>query len=529
MLHMVNPRPSARQWRRLMALLAATAFLAACAQTPPSNATPQGNLTSADLRWLNTVSFGADQATVQHLQTVGRERYLEEQLRMPATDAPPVAAAIGTLQVSQGDAAQRLQTVRAERQRINTLTDESEKQKAREALNRQGRELVLDTERRHLLRALYSPAQLREQMTWFWMNHFSVYAGKGQVRLALPDYEERSIRPHALGKFRDLLMATVTAPAMLEYLDNAQSAVNRINENYARELMELHTLGVSGGASGSHYTQQDVQELARVLTGLGVNVRGEPPKLGPARASLYRSDGLFEFNPNRHDFGPKVVLGQRIEPTGFGEVERAVAILSRDPATARFISTKLATYFVSDTPPQSLVDRMAATFARTDGDIGAVLRTMFLSKEFDRAAAQGARKFKDPMVFVVSSMRLAYDGRPVTNLRPVINWLNQLGEPLYGHVTPDGYPTAESAWASSGQLVRRFEIARTIGSGPAGLFTGEDGQPTQRRGFPMPNSRMFYDTIESTLGPATRGALAQAGSQQEWNAVLLSSPEWMQR
>ncbi|ABF11700.1 DUF1800 domain-containing protein [Cupriavidus metallidurans] len=526
---MVNPKSSARKWQRLLALLATATFLAACAQTPPSGATQPGSLSSADLRWLNTVSFGADQASVQRLQTIGRERYLEEQLHTPLADPQPVAAAIAALPVSQGDAVQRQQAVRAERERINTLTDESEKQQARQAINRQTRELVLDTERRHLLRALYSPGQLREQMTWFWMNHFSVYAAKGQVGSMLPEYEERAIRPHALGKFRDLVMATVTSPAMLVYLDNAQSAANRINENYARELMELHTLGISGGPSGSRYTQQDVQELARVLTGLGVNLRGEPPKLGPARAAMYRSDGLFEFNPNRHDFGSKVLLGQRIEPTGYSEVERAVTILSRDPATARFISAKLATYFVSDTPPQALVDRMAATFTRTDGDIGAVLRTMLLSKEFDSAAAHGARKFKDPMVFVVSSMRLAYDGRPVTNLRPVINWLNQLGEPLYGHVTPDGYPAAESAWASSGQLVRRFEIARTIGNGPAGLFTGEDGQPTQRRGFPMPNSRMFYDTIEATLGPATRGALAQAGSQQEWNAVLLSSPEWMQR
>jgi len=324
-------------------------------------------------------------------------------------------------------------------------------------------------------------------------------------------------------------MATVTSPAMLEYLDNAQSAANRINENYARELMELHTLGVAGGPSGSRYTQQDVQELARVLTGLGINARGEPPRLSAERAAMYRSDGLFEFNPNRHDFGAKTLLGQTIEPRGFAEVEQAVSILARDPATARFVSARLATYFVSDNPPPQLVAQMAATFTRTDGDIGAVLRTMFLSHWFDQSAAEGARKFKDPMVFVVSSMRLAYDGRPVSNLRPMINWLNQLGEPLYGHVAPDGYPLTESAWASSGQLVKRFEIARTIGSGPAGLFSDESGQPAAQRGFPMPNNRMFYDTIEGTLGAATRQALAQAGSQQEWNAVLLSSPEWMQR
>nr|WP_315595069.1 DUF1800 domain-containing protein [uncultured Cupriavidus sp.] len=523
-----------RQWHRslsqgLIALLAIPVLLAACAQTPSRDVAVQGVLSSADLRWLNTVSFGADQASVQRLQAIGRQRYLEEQLKLPLADPPRLAQAIAALPVSQGDALQRMQALREERQRIDTLGDDAAKQQAREMLNRQGRELVLDTGRRHLLRALYSPAQLREQMTWFWMNHFTVYAGKGRVRYALADYEEHAIRPRALGKFRDLLMATVTSPAMLEYLDNAQSAANRVNENYARELMELHTLGVSGGASGSRYTQQDVQELARVLTGLGINARGEPPRIGPGRAALYRSNGLFEFNPNRHDFGPKRLLGHAIEPRGFAEVEEAVSILAREPATARFISTRLATYFVADNPPAKLIDQMSATFTRTDGDIGAVLTTMFLSPSFDTVPANDARKFKDPMVFVVSSMRLAYDGRPVSNLRPVINWLNQLGEPLYGHVAPDGYPSMESAWASSGQMVKRFEIARAIGSGPAGLFAGEDGQPGAQRGFPMPNGRMFYSTMEATLGPATRQALAQAGSQQEWNTVLLSSPEWMQR
>lgn len=231
-------------------------------------------------------------------------------------------------------------------------------------------------------------------MTWFWMNHFSVYSGKGSVRWVLADYEDKAVRPHALGKFRDLLMATVTSPAMLEYLDNAQSAVNRINENYARELMELHTLGVAGGPSGSRYTQQDVQELARVLTGLGINASGEPPKLAPQKQALYRAGGLFEFNPNRHDFGAKTLLGHRIEPSGFHEVEQAVEILSRDPATARFISYKLAVHFVGDAPPPSLVNRMAGTFTQTDGDIAAVLRTLFLSPELNTTLASGTRKFR---------------------------------------------------------------------------------------------------------------------------------------
>lgn len=529
-----GPARSRRHWAgRVAPLLAGVgaALLTACAQPPGASAQGQGPtaISKADLHWLNTVSFGADQASVRRLGAIGRERFLAEQLRMPAADPPQIAAAIAALPVSREDPEARFRYLREQRERIAALPDEAARQPAREAGNQLAREIVLDTSRRHLIRALYSPAQLREQMTWFWMNHFSVYSGKNQVRWVLPEYEEKTVRPRALGKFRDLLLATVTAPAMLHYLDNAQSGVGRINENYARELMELHTLGVSGGPSGSRYTQQDVQELARVLTGVGVNFSGEPPKRPVQRAALYRADGVFEFNPNRHDFGPKTLLGHRIEPSGFGEVEQAVAILSREPATARFISTKLAQYFVADTPPPALVDRMAATFTRTDGDIAAVLTTLFLSPELDRALAAPARKFRDPMAYVVSSMRFAYDGRQVPNLRPVVNWLGALGEPLYGHVTPDGYPSAESAWASSGQMVKRFEIARAIGSGPAGLFAGEDGKPSGQRGFPVLSNRVFYDTIEPTLGAATRAALAQADSQAEWNTLLLSSPEWMQR
>lgn len=518
------PRVSLRvaQWVSLFG----AGLLAACAQiaTPADPAER-----AADLHWLNTVSYGADQASLARLQQIGRERYLAAQLDMPLADPPALAAALAALPDWRQDGAQRIQAVRAERQRIAALTDADEKQQARQALNRQGRELERATAERHLLRALYSPAQLREQMTWFWLNHFNVYAGKGQVRWLLPEYEERAIRPHALGKFRDLVMATVTSPAMLVYLDNAQSAVNRINENYARELMERHTLGVAGGPSGSRYSQQDVQELARVLTGVGVNVRGEPPRLATQRAAWYRTDGAFEFNPNRHDFGAKTLLGQRIAPAGFAEVEQAVTMLCRDPATARFVSARLAAYFVSDHPPPALLDRMAATFTRSDGDIGAVLTTMFLAPEFDAVLRSPARKFKDPTVFVLSSLRLADDGHMLGNLRPVMNWLNQLGQPLYGHVAPDGYPLAESAWSSSGQMMRRFEIARALGASPARWFVGEDGRSAARREKPLADQRLFHASIEATLGPATRAALAQASSPAEWNAILLSSPEWMQR
>src|SRR4029077_61931 len=239
----------------------------------------------------------------------------------------------------------RLTANRVEQLRINTLTNEDDKQQARDAINQAGNQAIYETTKRHLMRALESPSQLREQMTWFWMNHFSVFSGKANVRWTLAEYEEQAVRAHALGRFSDLVMATATSPAMLEYLDNAQSAVGKINENYARELMELHTLGVSGGASGSRYTQADVQELARVLTGVGLNLTDTAPRLPPKQQALYVRHGLFEFNPARHDFGAKTVLGHTIAGQGLPEVEEAVVLLCRQPATARFISTKLATYF----------------------------------------------------------------------------------------------------------------------------------------------------------------------------------------
>jgi uncharacterized protein (DUF1800 family) len=516
-----------RTWLPALSLV-----LVACATGPTSSDRAPRPLTQDDLRWLNRVAFGVDGATVARYRQLGRARFFDEQLNPPAQDPPDLAAAIAAIPVTQQTAERLLRTARAEQQRINALPSQDDKQQARKQQNQAANQASYETAKRHLMRALYSPAQLREQMTWFWMNHFSVFSGKAGVRWTLADYEERAVRPRALGRFRELVLATATAPAMLEYLDNAQSAAGRINENYARELMELHTLGISGGLSGSRYSQQDVQELARVLTGVGINVTGDIPKLAPARQPLYVREGLFEFNPNRHDFGTKTVLNQRIAGAGFGEVEEAVVLLCRQPATARFISRKIATYFVADDPSPALVEAMAEAFQRTDGDVAAVLRTMFAVREFAAVlsgAEAGPGKFKDPMQFVVSSLRLAYDGKTISNYRPVVGWLSQLGEPLYGRVTPDGYALVETAWASSGQMVKRFEIARAIGSGSAGLFNTEDNRPGPRTGFPMLNNRLFYEAIEPTLSARTREALAQTASQQEWNTILLASPDWMQR
>ena len=209
------------------------------------------------------------------------------------------------LENSNIDAAATLKSLHERRKALNALPEGEEKEQARKALNDEGNRLAYQAIRLQLLRAIYSPAQLREQMVWFWLNHFSVFSTRMICAGWWPITRSSAIRPYALGRFRDLVLATLEHPAMLQYLDNSQNAVGHVNENYARELMELHTLGVDGG-----YTQQDVQQLARVLTGVGVNA-GAAPHLKPEWQALYVRRGAFEFNPARHDFTPKVLLGQR--------------------------------------------------------------------------------------------------------------------------------------------------------------------------------------------------------------------------
>lgn len=479
-------------------------------------------VTRQDMLWLDRVTYGPTTAVVDQYLKLGRRRFLEQQLhpadlRLPAA----VNTQITALEVSHTDPAIILPVVAQEQQRINGLPDEGAKQAERKALNDKGNHLAYEAARREILRALYSPAQLQEQLEWFWLNHFSVFQYKANDAWLVGDYAEKAIRPHALGHFRDLVLATLTHPAMLQYLDNAQNAAGHINENYARELMELHTLGV-----GSGYTQQDIQELARVLTGVGVNMSGNEPKLKPEWQKLYRHQGAFEFNPARHDFGGKMLLGKHVDGGGFDEVEQAVDLIISQPACAQFVSRKLAVYFVSDDPPRSLTDRMAKTFQKTHGDIAEVLKTLFESREFE--ASLGV-KFKDPMHYVISTMRLAYDGKQVMNTHPVVNWLNALGEPLFGRQTPDGYPLTESGWASSGQISRRFEIARAIGSGNGGLFEPEDGSAPTTTGFPQLSGRLYYTAVEPFLSTNAHAALDRAGSQLEWNTFLLASPDFNYR
>jgi uncharacterized protein (DUF1800 family) len=501
--------------------LAALSLLAACAargDLAQPKAAPLRDLHRSDMLWLERVSFGIDTASVAEYRRLGREKFLDRQLHPADAALPaPIAAQIAELESMQADPVRAIAGVNAQHKVINAMAGGPDKEEARKALNLEGNKLAYEAIRRGLLRAVYSPAQLQELMTWFWLNHFSVFQYKADLRWLVGDYEERAIRPHVFGHFRDLVMATLEHPAMLQYLDNNQNAAGHVNENYARELLELHTLGVGGG-----YSQQDVQELARVLTGVGVDA-GDGPHLKPELQRLYVRDGAFEFNPARHDFGSKTVLGHAISARGFGEVEEAVKLIVSQPACARFISRELAVYLVADNPPQALVDRMAQVFMQTDGDVSAVLRVLLLSREFD--ASLGG-KFKDPMRFVVSAVRFAYEGKSISNTRPMLNWLNGLGEAPFGRQTPDGYPLTEPGWASSGQISRRFEIARIIGSGNAALFDPEDGGAAGAAGFPQLSNRLYFEALEPFLAARTKDALGRANSQQEWNTFLLSSPDF---
>jgi uncharacterized protein (DUF1800 family) len=358
-------------------------------------------------------------------------------------------------------------------------------------------------------------------MTWFWFNHFNVHQYKANIRIMVGDYEDRAIRPFALGKFHDLLAATLHHPAMLRYLDNADNAAGHINENYAREIMELHTMGV-----GSGYAQADVEALARILTGVGIDFKPEDPKLKPELQSQLMRDGAFEFNPARHDYGDKTFLGHEIRGSGLAEVDEALDILCRHPATATHLSRQIATYFVADAPPETLVQRMAQTFRTTDGDIAAVLATMVHAPEFVASLKAGG-KFKDPAQYVFSAVRLAYDDKVIVNTLPIQSWLNRMAEGLFNHDTPDGYAMTSASWNGPGQMMIRFEIARQIGSGSAGLFKPDVPNAVDQPAFPLIQNALYFNGLRQTLGSNTLAVLDQAISPQDWNTLFLSSPEFM--
>ena len=316
--------------------------------------------------------------------------------------------------------------------------------------------VVTELQRAALLRAVYSERQLYELMVDFWENHFSIFANKDADRYLLTSYDRDTIRPFVMGRFRDLLGATAHSPAMLFYLDNWRSSVARpypatkdkpagtdggLNENYARELMELHTLGVDGG-----YTQKDVQEVARSFSGWTIQKPNE--------------EGLFLYRPGLHDNGEKVVLGHKI-PAGGGiaDGERVLDILATHPATAHFIATKLARRFISDDPPLALIDRAAAVFLKTDGSIRETLRAIITSPEFFAVTSYRA-KMRSPLEYAAAALRAL--NAETDGDRPVLDAIGRMGQPVFGRITPDGYADRASQWLSSGAMLARFNFASAL-------------------------------------------------------------------
>src|SRR3984957_3459832 len=486
-------------------------------------ASSAAELNPHDMILLDRLTWGINASSAAHLQAVGTERWLAEQLHPAPNTALPDAV---RTQIEAMPDVHKLPfdiAVAFEQQAksANQVADPDQKKAAQQVYQQAMNDRAKQAAGRTILRALYAPDQLRERMAWLWFNHFNVHQYKANIRILIGDYQDRAIRPNALGKFRDLLVATLHHPAMLRYLDNSDNAAGHLNKNYPREIMELHTMGV-----GSGYTQDDVEALARILTGVGIDLKPEDPKLKPELQSQLVRDGAFEFNPARHDYGDKVFLGHTIKGRGLAEVDEAIDILARHPATGTHLSRQIATYFVSDNPPDTLVQKMAQAFKSTDGDIAAVLSAMVHAPEFAASLKPGA-KFKDPVQYVFSAIRLAYDDKVILNTQPIQGWLNRLGEGLFHHETPDGYAMTSASWNGPGQMTLRFEIPRQIGSGSAGLFKPDVPNAVEKPAFPLIQNSLYFNGLRQTLGPATLAALDQAVSPQDWNTLFLSSPEFM--
>lgn len=488
-------------------------------------------LAASDVLFLNRLTYGVNIPSEQQYQALGRERFIQSQLVFRGDEGLPsdVQHRIAEMDISKFSAAELV----AERRKGDEdlrISDSEDKALLRQRLNQRANKLALESSQRRILRGVYSSNQLQELLTWFWFNHFTVFQHKANINLLVADYEEHAIRPYVLGNFRDLLLATLTHPAMLVYLDNARNAAGAVNENYARELMELHTLGVDGG-----YTQGDVQNLARILTGVGVDFSGRECVKGEKTLGAFSppgGDGLFCFNLKRHDRNAKQFLGHEF-PAGGGaeEVLRAVDILVKEPATARFISRKLAIYLLADDPPKDVVDAMALTFRKTDGNIARTLITLFHSDAFRSGRYLGS-KFKDPVHYVISSLRLFSGDIPIENIGVAVNQINQLGEPFYAHVAPDGYGLRKQDWLSADQMTKRFDlsgaISRMSGAGYPDRRTAAI-QESAAQATSWQDTDEAYSVLQPILSSRTVSVLERTADRYERNSLLLSAPEFMYR
>jgi uncharacterized protein (DUF1800 family) len=473
---------------------------------------------------LNRSTFGPRPGEIQALKSMGFTDYINQQLRPQSiAEAPIVTAYMASehdltaspLELYMNYGPPAVKAVVA-----NSFSNSpDDKKDAQKIIRERERDLFKKVAQLRLMRALYSPRQLEEVMTDFWFNHFNVYAQKGLDRFLVGVYEDKAIRPYALGKFRDLLGATCHHAAMLFYLDNWQNSApnlpgnmpnqpngprrfSGLNENYARELMELHTLGVDGG-----YTQQDVIQLARILTGLGLPPQGRRANA----ANVDPTMGDF-FDERRHDFSDKMLLGHPIKGTGADEIDKALDILAAQPATAQHICYELAQYFVADKPPATLVSKLAARFKQTNGDIKAVLSDLFTSPEFWNPRYRQA-KYKNPFRYTVSTLR-ATNAQP-TDYQFIMGFLRQQGMPIYGCITPDGYKNTKEAWLNSDTLLKRIGFATSLGLGRLPQLV-----------YPLPDYTVVGTIFGATLSKNTVRVITKAPPRLKL-ALLLGSPEFM--
>jgi uncharacterized protein (DUF1800 family) len=550
-----------------LGLLALTA--PAGVRAEPSSAVPAHPDDKTIVHVLNRAAFGPRPGDVARVRQIGLGAWIESQLRpdrIPDAAVQARLAGYTTLTLTSREIAQDyfLPMVEARREAKKSAAASAPASASEPALATEAgqprpkrgsgmpgmRSVIAELTAQKIVRAVYSERQLEEVMTDFWFNHFNVFAGKGQTRIYLTEYEREAIRPHVLSNFRELLEATAKSPAMLFYLDNARSAdpsfakvaesrldyveargmrgpgghkgtnatpdaiekvrkniPTGINENYARELMELHTLGVDGG-----YTQQDVVNVARALTGWTI--------AGPRRPDA----GKFVFNPRMHDRGEKLVLGHRIKAGGgIEDGEQVLDILASHPSTAKFIATAVVRRFVADQPPAALVDRAAETFRRTGGDLREVMRTILTSPEFFGPEAYRA-KVKTPFEFVVSALR-ATDA-DVQEPFPLERTLQQLGMPLYFCQPPTGYKDTAEAWVNSGALIGRMNFALALAANTyRGVVLGD----------PLPDrNEADADTAVAVLlsddvSDGTRTTIHKATSPAQVVALTLGSPEFQRR
>ncbi len=450
-------------------------------------------------RWLHVadrLTFGARPGDAEEIERRGLEAYLDEQLHPERIDDSDCDRRLAAL---------KLKTLGMTSWELFRKYPDAQKRRLRSLLGMatpKPQEIIDQLSEAKLVRAVYGKRQLQEVMTDFWFNHFNVYAYKNQDKWLITEYERDVIRPRVFGKFRALLGAVAHSPAMLVYLDNAQSTVDAryapldarleieqmemqmamkpgknkraklgLNENYARELLELHTLGVDGG-----YAQKDVTELARVLTGWSIDRPNEKNGL---------RDFQFAFHKRMHDPGPKTVLGRVFVGNGEREGEEALDMIARRPSTARFIARKLCRRFVADDPDPALVERVAKEFRRTDGDIGATLRFLFRDPAFYSPAAFRA-KVKTPFEYVVSALRAT--GAELVDPLKATRQIAGMGEPLYLCEPPTGYPDDAAAWVNAGALMQRIRFA-------LGLFSKSPNFPARA------NAQALLKPDEARDGP----------------------------